>query len=215
MKIEYIFRATHVPVGEDQAQQIQLAQHLAKIFNTKYGTTFPIPHAIIADDTSSRIRNLRNPTKKMSKSEPDPKSRIQLSDTSEAILDKVKKAVTDFTSEVYYDAENRPGVSNLMVIHSMLTGLSMEEISQDANSKKLDTGKYKLVVAEAVTNHLAPIREKINNYLSRPQYIYDILEEGRIHATEVAQKTLDEVNLKVGTILNVENNFVDSKKIKN
>ena len=97
-----IFRATHVPVGEDQVQHLQLAQLLAKTFNHKFGSTFPIIKAMIADDLSCRIRSLRDPSKKMSKSDVDPKSTIFLTDTPDQIFEKIKKSVTDCTSEVIF-----------------------------------------------------------------------------------------------------------------
>lgn len=92
------------------------------------------------DGVGARIRSLREPTKKMSKSEPDPKSRIQLIDTPEEIISKIKKAVTDFTPEVFYDLDKRPGVSNLISIHSILTGKSIEQICKEAEG--INTGQY-------------------------------------------------------------------------
>jgi tryptophanyl-tRNA synthetase len=133
------FRTTHVPVGEDQLQHIQLAQHLAKIFNNKFGNTFPMCQPVVAEDASSRIKSLRDPSKKMSKSDPDTKSCIMITDTPELIVEKVKKAVTDFKSEVTYEADQRPGVTNLLTIHSMVSGKSIQEICDEA--KHLDTGK--------------------------------------------------------------------------
>ncbi|KAJ6646550.1 Tryptophan--tRNA ligase, mitochondrial, partial [Pseudolycoriella hygida] len=191
-----ISRATHVPTGEDQAQQLQLAQHLANVFNFRFGETFPICHGIIADDASCRIRSLRDPTKKMSKSEPDSKSRILLTDPPEQILQKVKKAVTDFTSAVYNDPETRPGVSNLISIHSLMSGLSIEQIVSDVS--KLDTGKYKFTVADAVIAKLTPIRLKIEDYLKNPEYLVDVLKVGADKSSQIAEETLVEVKKKVG-----------------
>lgn len=120
-------------------QQLQLAQHLAKIFNTKYGRTFPIINGLVEDGPSSRIRSLRDPTRKQSKSDPDAKSRITLLDPPDLILERVKKSITDFTSEVTYDPENRPGVANLITIHSLSANLSVEEICRQ--NQDIDTGK--------------------------------------------------------------------------
>lgn len=133
------FRATHVPCGEDQLQQIQLGCHLAKVFNTKFGKTFPAIEPIIGQDASGRIRSLRDPLKKQSKSDPNDKSRITLRDTPAAIRKKIKRAITDFTSEVTYDPENRPGVANLIGIHALTKNISTQEICEQA--KGLDTGK--------------------------------------------------------------------------
>lgn len=133
------FRATHVPCGEDQLQQLQLATHLAKVFNTKFGVTFPIIEPIIGQDASGRIRSLRDPTKKQSKSDPNDKSRITLRDPPEAIRKKIKRAITDFTSEVTYDRTNRPGVANLVGIHALVKNVSPQQICDEA--KGLDTGQ--------------------------------------------------------------------------
>lgn len=134
-----MYRATHVPAGEDQTQQLQLAQHLANIFNFKFGETFPICHGVIAADSSSKIRSLRDPAKKMSKSDQEIKSRIMLTDRPEQIIEKIKKAITDFTSAVTYDPINRPGVSNLIFIHSLMSGMAIDEIIE--KNQNLDTGK--------------------------------------------------------------------------
>lgn len=134
-----MFRATHVPVGEDQTQHLQLAQHLARVFNHKFGETFPISRAMVADDASCRIKSLRDPTKKMSKSDPDPKSCVMITDAPDVIIEKVKKSITDFTSEVTFEPETRLGVTNLLTIHSLISGKSIEAICEE--SKELNTGQ--------------------------------------------------------------------------
>lgn len=191
-----LYKATHVPVGEDQVQHLQLAQHLARLFNHYYGETFPICHAIISQDASCRIKSLRDPLKKMSKSDPDPKSCLMITDTPDILLEKCKKAVTDFTSEVTYDPDSRPGVANLITIHSLMSGKSPEEICQE--SLGINTGQYKLKVAEALIEHLNPIRTKIEDYLKNPEYLWKILEDGNDKACEIAEKTMKEVKSKVG-----------------
>lgn len=128
-----------MPVGDDQKQQLQLAQHLANIFNYKFGETFPICHGIIADDASARIRSLRDPTKKMSKSDADVRSRITLLDKPDEILEKVKKALTDFTSAVTYEPDTRMGVANLLTMHSLLSGVPVDKICEHCSD--IDTGK--------------------------------------------------------------------------
>lgn len=132
-------RATHVPVGEDQFQNIELTRELAKMFNKRFGETFPIPTAILTGKEYSRLKSFRDPVKKMSKSDPDPKSRICLTDSPDSIVKVIKKAVTDFTSEVTYDPELRPGVANLISIHSFVTNKSVEDICEEA--KGFDTAK--------------------------------------------------------------------------
>lgn len=120
-------------------QQLQLARHLAKRFNSEFGETFPIIEPIVGQDASGRIRSLCDPTKKQSKSDPNSKSRITLRDDPDAIRRKIKRAITDFTSEVTFDPENRPAVSNLVGIHALVKNVSPEDICKQ--SKGLDTGK--------------------------------------------------------------------------
>lgn len=120
-------------------QQLQLAKHLAQKFNSTFGETFPLIEPIIGEDASARIRSMCDPTKKQSKSDPNSKSRITLRDHPVDIRRKIKRAITDFTSEVTYDPVNRPGVSNLVGIHALVKNVSPEEICNQ--SKQLDTGK--------------------------------------------------------------------------
>ncbi|XP_067647376.1 tryptophan--tRNA ligase, mitochondrial isoform X2 [Eurosta solidaginis] len=191
-----LYKATHVPVGEDQVQHIQLTQHLANTFNRIYGNTFPICHAVISDKSAARIRSLRDPSKKMSKSDPDPKAVINLTDDADTIVEKVKKAVTDFCSDVHYNPDTRQGVSNLISIHSLLTGKSVQQICDEA--KSIDTGKYKMRVAEQIVEHLRPIRNKINQQLVRRNELVYLLEMGAEKAREQAVITMAEVKQKLG-----------------
>ncbi|XP_012537853.1 tryptophan--tRNA ligase, mitochondrial [Monomorium pharaonis] len=203
-----LYKATHVPVGQDQAQHIQLAQDLAQIFNKRFGQIFPIPHTLINNGPSQRIRSLRDPTKKMSKSHTDAKSRLNILDEPDVLLEKVKKAVTDFTSEVTYDPEKRPGVTNLIDIHSLLTGKMPEEICNEVVG--LNTGQYKLVLADVIIEKLSPIRNDILRLIREPAYLDEILKEGAERATELATNCLMEVEVKV-----LGNNAQDVKNITN
>uniref|UniRef100_A0A182NPR3 Tryptophan--tRNA ligase, mitochondrial n=1 Tax=Anopheles dirus TaxID=7168 RepID=A0A182NPR3_9DIPT len=189
-----LYKATHIPVGEDQIQQLQLAQSLARAFNNRYGKTFPLCETLVND--GSRLKSLRDPAKKMSKSDPDPKSCIMLVDTADAVLEKVKKSVTDFTSEVTFDPDGRPGVSNLITIHALVSGKSTEDICREAEGK--NTGQYKLVVAEALIEHLRPIRERIERYTRDVGYLAGVIEEGSERARATAEQTIDEVKEKIG-----------------
>lgn len=137
-------------MGEDQAQNIQLTQDLARMFNNRFGETFPIPHCIFPGSDYSRLRSLRDPSKKMSKSDPDPKSRICLIDPPDEIMKKIKKSVTDFTSEVTYDPETRPGVANLISIHSFVTGKTVSQICEEAQN--LNTGQLVKIITKITNN---------------------------------------------------------------
>lgn len=137
--IHLLCRGTHVPCGEDQVQQLQLASELSRTFNKRYGCIFPEVNAIIAEDRSARIRSFRDPKKKQSKSDPDFKGRITLLDTPDIMLERIKKALTDFKSEVTFEPDTRPGVANLITIHSLITNQTPHEICDEVES--LDTGK--------------------------------------------------------------------------
>lgn len=191
-----LYKATHVPVGADQVQHIQLAQHLARGFNTRYGDMFPICNPLIEENEGSRILSLREPSKKMSKSDLSPKGTINLNDSPDQITEKIKKAVTDFTSDISYNPNARPGVSNLVNIHALVTGQSIESVVEEA--KQLDTAQYKERVSEAVIEHLRPIRELINKHLSNRNELIYILEMGSEKARKVAQATMTEVKQRLG-----------------
>ncbi|XP_048509899.1 tryptophan--tRNA ligase, mitochondrial isoform X2 [Athalia rosae] len=191
-----LYKSTHVPVGEDQLQHLQLAQHLAKLFNNRFGETFPIPHAMINDDSSARIKSLRDTTKKMSKSDTDHKSRIELTDEPKVLLRKIKKAITDFTSEVTYAPVERPGVANLINIHSLLSGKSHHQICKDAEG--LETAQYKMVVADVLIEKLSPIRNRLLDLRKEPQYLEEVLRKGGERARNLAIDCWHEVRDKVG-----------------
>lgn len=192
------YKATHVPVGEDQIQHIQLAQHLCHAFNNKYGKIFPIPEPIIDNSAASRLKSLRNPSKKMSKSDTDPRSRIELTDSSDVIREKIKKAITDFTSEVTYDPVERPGVSNIIFIHSLVSEKSVETICDE--SRVLDTQQYKLVVADSVIERLKPISSGIEDLMKNPDYLTQVLKKGGDRARQISSQTLVETKTALGIL---------------
>ncbi|CAG0887633.1 unnamed protein product [Darwinula stevensoni] len=212
-----LYKAELVPVGSDQVQHVQLAQHLGRTFNTRFHSSlFPRPsslilglsffhrtsHAfiymVIEDEGGSRIRSLRCPEKKMSKSEADPKSRILLTDPPDLVREKVKKAVTDFISRLSYEPEKRAGVSNLLLLHSLVSGETIQDIVERVNSHGMDTGKYKGVVAEDIIGFLQPIQSRIRDYLNDPEYLRDTLKSGARKAESVARETWDQVTRVVG-----------------
>lgn len=139
---------------------------------------------------------MRNPDKKMSKSDPDPKSRIELTDDPDDIVEKCKKAMTDFTSAISYDPVARPAVSNLIILHSLCTGLDAQRICHE--NEHIDTAQYKLVVAEAVNEFLQPIRHQYMELLKDPGYLISILDHGGERAAVIAQETWREVKNAVG-----------------
>lgn len=132
----------------------------------------------------------------MSKSDPDVRSRIVMTDRPEQVLEKVKKALTDFTSEVTYEPVERPGVANLLTIHALMSGEEVPAIVE--RMRGTDTGRYKLQVAEAVIAHMDPIRRRIEEYMGNRDHLVDVLRLGGERASTVAQRTIEEVKQKVG-----------------
>ena len=151
-----IHRVHAVPVGEDQTQHLELTRDLAERFNHRFGDFFPVPEAIIPE-VGARVMSLTDPNSKMSKSDPSPRSRINLLDTPDEILAKVKSAVTDAGSEVENDRKAKPGISNLLEIFSTFDGRSIDELVSEYRTSGY--GTFKLAVADAVVEGLRPIQE--------------------------------------------------------
>ncbi|XP_061580390.1 tryptophan--tRNA ligase, mitochondrial isoform X1 [Cololabis saira] len=189
-----LYKSTHVPVGEDQVQHLELAQDLARIFNHHYGDLFPEPRALLS--STRKVKSLRDPSAKMSKSDSQKMATITITDSPEDIALKIRRAVTDFTSEVTFDPETRPGVSNLVTIHAAVAAVSVEEAV--AAARGLDTAAYKGLVSEAVIQRLTPIREEIERLRSDPAHLERLLAEGTLKARELAAPVLAQVRHRVG-----------------
>lgn len=151
-----LFRADAVPVGEDQKQHLELTRDLALRFNSRFGDEFPVPDPIIPN-RGARVMSLQDPTSKMSKSDPDEGSRVLILDDPDTISKRFKRAVTDSGRDVRYDWEEKPGVSNLIEILSLFTNREIADIEAEYGSAGY--GTFKDVVAEAVIEGLAPIRQ--------------------------------------------------------
>ncbi|XP_029386566.1 tryptophan--tRNA ligase, mitochondrial [Echeneis naucrates] len=189
-----LYKSTHVPVGEDQVQHLELAHDLARIFNNSYGDLFPEPQALLS--STQKVKSLRDPSAKMSKSDPQTMATITITDSPDAIALKIRRAVTDFTSEVTFDPRTRPGVSNLVTIHAAMAMMSVEEAVSQARG--LDTGAYKKLVAEAVIQKLTPIREEIERLRSDRAHLEEVLDRGNRRARELAAPVLRDVRQRVG-----------------
>lgn len=150
-----LHRAHLVPVGDDQKQHLEMTRDLADRFNNRFGDVFPIPEALIPE-TAARIMSLTDPTAKMSKSDPNPKSRVLLLDEPDVIRKKIKSAVTDSDPEVRYDWNEKPGISNLLEIMAGCTGSSIDELVAEYHDGGY--GNFKEAVAQAVVDELASIR---------------------------------------------------------
>ncbi|XP_076789135.1 tryptophan--tRNA ligase, mitochondrial isoform X2 [Arvicanthis niloticus] len=182
------YKSTHVPVGEDQVQHMELVQDLARSFNQKYGEFFPLPKSILT--SMKKVKSLRDPSAKMSKSDPDKLATVQITDSPEEIVQKFRKAVTDFTSEVTYEPESRAGVSNMVAIHAAVSGLSVEEVVR--SSAGMDTARYKLLVADAVIEKFAPIRREIEKLKMDKDHLRKVLLVGSEKAKELASPVFEE-----------------------
>ena len=193
-----LYKATNVPVGEDNLQNVEVTRQIARSFNHRFHRqVFPIPKSIlVSEESSRRIKSLRNPEKKMSKSDPDGKSCIYVTDDPDVIRVKIRKSVTDLTSEVTYDPVERPGVSNLVCIHSQITGKQPATICQEVEG--IDTGAYKKLLAEVVVEHFSPIRERISYLMNNKDHLEAILLNGTQSASAIAHETLTEVKRTMG-----------------
>jgi len=188
-----LYDAKYVPVGEDQKQHLELARDLAIRFNNRFGDTFVVPEGLISEK-GARIMDLQNPLKKMSKSEND-RGCIFLLEPLASVRKKIMSAVTDSGSEVRFDKANKPGIANLMTIHSVLSGLSFQEIEAKYAGKGY--GTFKKDVAELVVKELEGIQERYNKIISSEE-LDRLFDEGRQRAQEAARKKLREVYGKLG-----------------
>ncbi|XP_023341431.1 tryptophan--tRNA ligase, mitochondrial [Eurytemora carolleeae] len=195
-----LYKATKIPVGEDNIQNIQIAQYLCQKFNSTYGTYFPRPEAVLPDNNTARLRSLRNPEKKMSKSDPDPKSCIFINDSQDIIREKIKKSVTDTIKEITYDPENRPGVANLILIYSSLTNQTPDQVEQYIITNNINKVVLKEMVTSTLIEHLTPIREEMTRLLDDNMYLDSVLDKGRDSAQSIASQTIKDVKRMVGLL---------------
>ncbi|VDG97254.1 Tryptophan--tRNA ligase [Lysinibacillus sphaericus] len=189
-----LYNTDVVPVGEDQKQHLELTRDLAERFNRRYADVLTIPEVRIPK-IGARIKSLQDPLKKMSKSDPNQKATIFLMDTPKQIEKKIKSAVTDSEGVVRFDIENKPGVSNLLIIESALTGVSVENLVAKYDGQGY--GAFKAGVAESVINHLAPIQKTYHELMESDQ-LDAILDEGAIKANAIASATLTKMEAAMG-----------------
>jgi tryptophanyl-tRNA synthetase len=191
-----LYQPKKVPVGEDQRQHLELTRDLAMRFNSRFGQTFTVPEAHILKETA-KIYDLQNPTAKMSKSN-EPKGTINIMDDSSVTVKKIKGSVTDTDGEIRFDAENKPGVSNLLGIYSAVTGTSIAELEQSLSGKGY--GDLKSDVADAVISVIEPIRVRATELLANTKELDAMLATGADRANEIAETTLANVYDKIGFI---------------
>jgi len=192
-----LYQANQVPVGEDQRQHIELTRDLAQRFNTKYGQTFTVPDAHILK-AAAKINDLQEPTAKMSKSATSNSGVIDILDNTDINIKKIKSAVTDTGKEIKFDEKNKPGISNLLTIHSALSGKSIPELENEFSGKGY--GDFKSAVAEVVTNYFEPVRKRAEELLADETELLKILHQGRDKAETVAAATVAKVYDALGLV---------------
>lgn len=189
-----LYQATHVPVGEDQKQHVELTRDLAERFNRRYGETFTVPEPLIPD-FGGRIMSLDDPSKKMSKSNPNPNSKILLQDEPDVICKKIRRAVTDSEAQVRYDKENKPAISNLLTIYSLMSGEDVKTIEERYVGQGY--GTFKNDLAELLVDKLRPLQERYRQWLDSSE-LDAVLREGAEKASHIASRTLNTVMEKMG-----------------
>jgi len=195
-----LYKATHVPVGADQKQHLELCRDIAQKFNNDFKKNiFPIPEPLIQKNIS-RVMSLRDGTKKMSKSDESDYSRIDLKDSADEIIKKIKKAKSDssFIPDNLKDLEKKPEALNLINIYSDLSRMSLEQVLNEVKGKDYSYLKNKL--SEVLVEIICPIGKEIKNLLDDKNYLEKVLREGTEKARDLASYNLKEVRNVVGFI---------------
>lgn len=194
-----LYKATHVPVGEDQKQHLELTRDIAGMFNKTFGETFALPDPMILGQ-ATRVMSLRDGTSKMSKSDPSDLSRINLMDDADTIVKKIKKAKSDADPlpGSVDGLSNRPEAKNLLNIYSVFANQTLQESCLEFEGANFSTLKEKL--AEALVASLIPIRTKMLRLMTDAHYLDGILEKGKDKALPIALNTLSDVHKKMGIL---------------
>ena len=192
-----LYRPHYVPVGEDQRQHLELTRDLAQRFNSRFKKTFRLPEPYILKATA-KILDLQDPSSKMSKSASSPGGIIEMLDDPRASAKKIRSAVTDSGTEVRFDADNKPGVSNLLTIYSALTARSIASLEEQYDGRGY--GDLKKDLAEVVVDFVTPFRTRTLELLADQQYLTDVLRQGAEIANAVAEATLKDVYQRVGFV---------------
>lgn len=190
-----LYQPDFVPVGEDQRQHVELTRDIAQRFNSKYKDIFNIPKPEIIKSLA-KINDLQDPTAKMSKSASSMAGVIELLDTPEVTLKKFKSSVTDNGKEIKFDEKLKPGISNLLTIHSALSGKSISDLESEFSGKGY--GEFKAAVAEVVIAKLEPIRARTTELMDDPAELSRVLSNGAQKANEVASTTLKAAYAAIG-----------------
>ena len=189
-----LYDADYVPVGVDQKQHVELARNLAERFNNRYGDTFIVPEPLVGK-VGAKVYSLQNPTKKMPKSEDNPKGTIDLLDEPAVARKKIMSAVTDSLGVIRFDPENQPGLANLLTIHSSLSGEAIEDIVARFEGKGY--GELKKEVGQVVFDFLTELQAKYKEIL-KSGLAEQVIKQGNEKASYFANKKLNKVKKKIG-----------------
>ncbi len=192
-----LYQADLVPVGADQKQHLELSRDLAQRFNHRYSDTFTIPEPYIPKE-GARIMSLQDPTAKMSKSDENLNNLIALLDPPDVAKNKIKRAVTDSLTTIEYAPDERPGLANLLVLYSTLSGMTMGETVSHFEGRMYSQLKTEL--AELTVETLKPIQEEYHRIMKDKSYLQGIMKNGAEQAGYRARKTLSKVYRKVGLV---------------
>lgn len=192
-----LYQADIVPVGDDQTQHLEITKTLATRFNKWYGDVLRIPQPVI-QKIGARVMSLTDPTKKMSKTDPNPKSYILLLDKPETIRRKIMSAVTDSDNKVKYDPTNKPAVSNLLEIYSLFSEKDFKTLEKEYVGKGY--GEFKADLAQVLIDFLEPLQSKYYEVIDDDKLIDHVLRNGSIKARAIAAKTMQQVKKAVGVI---------------
>ena len=189
-----LYMSDLVPIGSDQKQHLELARDIAERFNAVYGDVFIVPEGYFPK-VGARVMSLQEPTRKMSKSDPE-ETYIAILDKPEIIRKKMRRAVTDCDNTVVFDPENKPGIANLMSIMSALTGKTMDEITAEYDGQGY--GKFKDAVADSVIAALEPIQKRYDEISADKAYLQEVLTSGAERAEAIAYRTMLKIRKKIG-----------------
>ena len=192
-----LYQADQVPIGEDQRQHLELTRTLAQRFNSRFGATFVLPSSAIVTPTA-KILDLQSPSAKMSKSTSAPAGVLDLLDEPRVNAKKIRSAVTDTGREVVADAENKPGVTNLMTMLGALTGRSLADVESDFAGRGY--GALKSELADVFVDRFTPFRERTLALMEDGDTLLDVLRDGATRAKAVAGDTLRAVYDRVGFV---------------
>lgn len=192
-----LYQADVVPVGADQKQHLEIARDIAERFNGVYGNVFTVPEPYIPK-AGARVMSLADPTRKMSKSDPNPKGTVYLTDEPNVIMKKFKSAVTDSEMSVRY-ADGKDGINNLMTIYSAVTGKDYQAIEDEFAGKGY--GDFKKAVGEAVVAELEPVQKKYKELMNDKAYLQECWTKGGEFAQRLSQRTLDKAMKKIGFLM--------------